>query len=79
MTGHAIENLTPLREWEPALNERVTTWRRPDITGTVIRCDRYGHVADPYWRVSVRWDGGGVEHGVETLSLTRPDGTQGRR
>lgn len=70
---------TPLREWEPELNERVTTWRDPDTVGTVIECDQFGHVADPYWRASVRWDGGRVEHGVETSSLTRVDGTQGRR
>lgn len=74
------QDLTPLREWEPELNERVVTWRNPGTVGTVIRCDRLGHFADPYWRASVCWDGGGrVEHGVETSSLTRPDGTQGRR
>ncbi len=69
----------PLREWEPEPNERVTTWRDPDTAGTVVRCDRYGHFADPYWRASVRWDGGRVEHGIETSSLVREDGTQGRR
>ncbi|MFI7073494.1 hypothetical protein [Micromonospora sediminicola] len=71
---------TPLREWEPDINERVVDFRHPDTAGTVLRVDRYGHFADPYWRVTVRWDGGGrVEHGVETTSLTRPDGTQGSR
>ncbi|GGM27794.1 hypothetical protein GCM10011608_10760 [Micromonospora sonchi] len=70
---------TPLREWEPERNERVVHWRDPNTVGTVIRCDRYGHVADPYWRASVRWDGGRVEDGIETSSLTRVDGTQGRR
>ncbi len=69
----------PLREWEPEINERVVSWRDPDTAGTVIHCVRYGHFADPYWRASVRWDGGRVERGVETSSLTRTDGTQGRR
>ncbi|MFG1846854.1 hypothetical protein [Micromonospora carbonacea] len=73
------QDWTPLRAWEPELDERVTTWRDPRTVGTVVRCDRYGHYADPYWRASVRWDGGRVEHGVETSSLVRPDGTQGRR
>ncbi|WP_433460630.1 hypothetical protein [Micromonospora sp. CA-248212] len=70
---------TPLREWEPELNERVTTWRDPHTIGIVIACDRLGHFADPYWRASVRWDGGRVEHGIETSALVRVDGTQGRR
>ncbi|QKW15456.1 hypothetical protein [Verrucosispora sp. NA02020] len=69
----------PLREWEPEYRERVVRRDAPDTAGTVVRCDRFGHVADPYWRVSVRWDDGGVEHNVETSSLIRPDGTQGRR
>ncbi|MFG2046048.1 hypothetical protein ACGFIW_01290 [Micromonospora sp. NPDC048935] len=69
----------PLREWEPELSERVTTWRDPNSVGTVIGCDRYGHFADPYWRASVRWDDGRVGHGIETSLLVREDGTQGRR
>lgn len=73
------QNRTTLREWEPPLNERVTHWRDLDTAGTVIRCDRYGHFADPYWRASVHWDGGRVEHNIETSSLTRPDGTQDQR
>lgn len=72
-------DFTPLREWEPEHNERVTRWDSRDTVGTVVRVDRFGHVGDPYWRVSVRWDGGRVEGGVETSSLTRVDGTQGRR
>ncbi len=72
-------DLTPLRAWEPELNERIVSWRDPDTVGTVIACDRYGHFADPYWRATVRWDGGRVEHNIETSSLTRSDGTQGRR
>jgi len=73
------QDRTPLRGWEPEHNERVVNWREPGTVGTVIRCDHYGHFADPYWRVSVRWDDGRVEHDIETSSLTREDGTQGRR
>ncbi|MFI6228709.1 hypothetical protein ACIBCR_15510 [Micromonospora echinospora] len=76
MTG---QTQAPLKEWEPSINERVIDWREPNKFGTVVRCDRYGHFADPYWRASVRWDGGRVEDGIETSALTREDGTQGRR
>ncbi|MEU4558439.1 hypothetical protein AB0F72_08615 [Actinoplanes sp. NPDC023936] len=74
------DELTPLHEWEPALKEQVAHWRAPQRLGTVLRCDQYGHFADPYWRVTVRWDDtGGVEHNIETSCLVRPDGTQGLR
>ncbi|MCG5464299.1 hypothetical protein MED01_002465 [Micromonospora sp. MED01] len=73
------EDRPPLREWEPEHNERVTHWRDPDTVGTVIESGQYGHFADPCWRASVRWDGGRVERGIETSSLVRVDGTQGRR
>jgi hypothetical protein len=69
----------PYGEWEPALGERVVEWREPSIVGTVVACDRYGHFADPYWRASVQWDGGGVGHHIETSNLTREDGSQGAR
>lgn len=67
------------KEWEPEVGERVVEWREPEVAGTVVRCDRYGHFADPYWRADVRWDGGGIGAGIETSNLTREDGTQGRR
>lgn len=69
----------PLREWQPALNEQVLRWDQPGVVGTVVRCDRYGHFGDPYWRVSVEWPSGRVEDGIETSSLIRPDGSQGAR
>jgi hypothetical protein len=77
---NADEWVSP-REWEPDLGERVVD-RQRDTAGTVgrvIGCDRYGHFADPYWRASVRWDTGYVEHHIETSNLTREDGSQGRR
>ncbi len=70
---------TPLHEWEPAIGERVKEWNDQDVIGTVVRCDRYGHVGDPYWRVSVRWDCGGYSDNLETSRLLREDGTQGPR
>ena len=72
-----VEEWTPPRGWKPEIGERVVEWREPEVVGTVVACDRYGHFADPYWRVSVRWDGGDVGHGIETSNLTREDGTQG--
>lgn len=65
-----------MQEWEPKLNERVIDRRRDTegTTGEVVRCDRYGHFADPYWRASVRWDGGGyVEENIETSWLAREE------
>ncbi|MEU0078454.1 hypothetical protein ABZY58_11210 [Micromonospora tulbaghiae] len=79
MTSSEQPTTFPLSEWEPNRGERVVRWNERDMAGTVIDCARYGHFADPYWRVSVRWDGGRVEHGIETSTLTREDGTQGRR
>jgi len=71
----------PLGEWEPQLDERVVDLRREDEgqVGVVVACNRYGHFADPYWRVSVRWDNNFVESGIETSWLVREDGTQARR
>jgi hypothetical protein len=70
---------TPLREWQPALQEQVRRWNVPGTTGTVLDVIQLGHFADPYWRVSVSWDDGLVEHAVETSCLVRPDGSQGQR
>lgn len=66
------------REWEPAEQSAVLDTRRSNqgTPGRVIRVDRYGHFADPYWRADIRWAGGRVETGVETSHLTREDGTQ---
>jgi hypothetical protein len=71
----------PLTEWEPKLNERVVDHRRETLgaLGHVIACDRYGHAGDPYWRATVGWDYGTVEHDIETSWLTREDATQGPR
>lgn len=64
------------QEWEPKLHERVVDRRRDTegVAGEVVRCDGYGHFADPYWRAAVRWDGGSyVEHGIETTWLAREE------
>ncbi len=65
-----------MHEWEPKLQQRVVDQRR-DTNGTagkVVRCARYGHFADPYWRASVHWDGGYVEHSIETTWLIPEEG-----
>lgn len=74
----SIEDWTPPREWEPRVGGRVVKWREPEVVGVVVRCDRYGHFADPYWRASVRWDtdrpeGSWVEHNIETTWLARAE------
>ncbi len=84
-----LDGWVPLREWEPEVGETVVDRRFVDRggpdkevsmqRGTVLDCRRYGHFADPYWRASVRWSGGGVEQNIETSCLTREDGSQGRR
>lgn len=76
----------PLQEWEPKVGERVVDLRRDSegVTGTVVRCDRYGHFADPYWRAAVSWGeagaGGYPEHNISTVWLAREgDFSQGPR
>jgi len=73
----SADDLAPARAWEPQPNERVCRRSEPARMGTVVNCNRFGHVADPYWLVTVRWDDGGFTHGVETSLLVREDGTQG--
>jgi hypothetical protein len=56
--------------WEPDLEQRVVDRRREQQgAGTVVRCDQYGHFANPYWRVVVLWDSGRLEHDIEVSSL----------
>ncbi|GAA2347398.1 hypothetical protein [Dactylosporangium salmoneum] len=62
-------------EWEPKIGERVVDGRRDSrgAAGVVIDCARYGHFAGPYWRASVRWGAGYVEHNIETSWLDRDE------
>lgn len=65
-----------MQEWEPKLGERVVDQRRDTrgTAGVVVRCDGFGHFADPYWRASVRWDDDGfVEESIETSWLVREE------
>ncbi len=77
------DNWTPSIEWEAETGDPVVDRRHGDgkgRTGTVVRCDQLGHFADPYWLADVHWgEGGYVERDVNTIHLTRPDGSQGRR
>lgn len=63
------------QEWEPNLHERVVDLRRDTrgAVGEVVRCDRYGHFADPYWRAAVRWSSSRVEDNIPTVWLALID------